>query len=248
MMACVGYGEDIELTTYIVVAFLVAILILAAILKRMSPEAGRRRKGRRPKSAPRPETGGPFSALADVAIIDFETTGLDCDQNRIVSAAVIAANIQDLIENRSQNVQHWTAQFNPERRIPAAASKVHGITNADVKDKRPFREHAESLLAFIGSRTIIAHNADFDAGFLRAELERCGLAFPDVPVLCTMKHGAAMFGRSRISLDTLARELGIGGRASARHDALGDAMLALKVTAALAAAQRGLRAHSIEIG
>lgn len=67
---------------------------------------------------------------------------------------------------------------NPGRPIPAQASAVHGIGDLDVSFAPAFAEAGRELLAFIEGAVIVAHNAPFDLGFLRAECERAGLPVP----------------------------------------------------------------------
>ena len=67
---------------------------------------------------------------------------------------------------------------NPGRPIPAQASAVHGIGDLDVSFAPSFAEAGRELLAFIEGAVIVAHNAPFDLGFLRAECERAGLPVP----------------------------------------------------------------------
>lgn len=67
---------------------------------------------------------------------------------------------------------------NPGRPIPTQASAVHGIGDLDVSFAPSFAEAGRELLAFIEGAVIVAHNAPFDLGFLRAECERAGLPAP----------------------------------------------------------------------
>ena len=62
--------------------------------------------------------------------------------------------------------------FNPERDMPEAAFKVHGLSVEFLKDKPLFAQKVEELIAFLGDAPLVAHNAMFDLGFLNAELER----------------------------------------------------------------------------
>lgn len=239
------------MSTITFIAVVVALVIVVSYLrKQKAPSLGQGRQPVQSKDTRRcsPQARDPFPELREVVVIDFETTGLDPAKDRVISVAAVAANIQEMIADRGQEVRYFSARFNPERHIPKEASKIHGITDADVKDEKPFRDHASALLEFIGTRTIIAHNAEFDVAFLKAELERCGLTLPEGEVFCTMKHGARMLGRSRISLDALSREFSLGARESSRHDALEDTILTLKIATAMAASEKGLRVHTMDVG
>lgn len=122
-------------------------------------------------------------------------------------------------------------------RIPAEATRVHGITTARaMADGRPV---AEALTAFLAdldrARTLVAHNLDFDRPIVAAEILRLGHPLPTVrarflakPAVCTMKASidlCAIPGRyGRFKLPTLAelhRQL-FGEDHPGAHGALAD--------------------------
>src|SRR5262245_35398083 len=88
--------------------------------------------------------------------------------------------------------------LNPERDMPEAAFRIHGLSADFLKDKPLFAEVAEELAVFLGADArLVAHNAIFDLGFLNAELERAGkLAMSrdrlvDTLILARRKHPGA---------------------------------------------------------
>ena len=56
--------------------------------------------------------------------------------------------------------------------MPAEAFAVHGLSAEFLRDKPLFAEIGEELLAFLGDAPLVIHNAQFDLGFINAELER----------------------------------------------------------------------------
>ena len=78
--------------------------------------------------------------------------------------------------NRFPTGKTFHFYFNPERDMPEAAFKIHGLSIEFLKDKPMFAEKADELIAFLGDAQLVAHNAMFDLGFLNAELERVGRA------------------------------------------------------------------------
>ena len=60
--------------------------------------------------------------------------------------------------------------------MPAGAQDVHGLSDEFLADKPLFAERAEEFLEFIGDAQLVIHNAQFDLGFLNAELARVGKA------------------------------------------------------------------------
>src|SRR5476649_1305242 len=104
-------------------------------------------------------------------VFDTETTGLDPLQgDRLVEIGCIE------LVNRFPTGKVFHCYFNPERDMPEAAFRVHGLAIEFLKDKPLFAEKADEVLAFLGDAPLVAHNAMFDLGFLNAELERAGRA------------------------------------------------------------------------
>ena len=99
---------------------------------------------------------------------DLETTGLDYRSDRIVQYALIGSD-----EDGSHINQ--TALVNPRRSIPPESSRVHGITDEDVKGESEFSEHLPELSRLISGAVIVGHNVSrFDWRFLELECMRAG--------------------------------------------------------------------------
>jgi DNA polymerase III epsilon subunit-like protein len=187
-----------------------------------------------------------FSELQQAVIIDVETTGLRPDSDRVISLAAIkvdfsAAGVEvQSREKASTNIrwETWHEVFNPGKRISARASAVNGFTNEAVKDKPRFAEKAQALRDFIGDLPLVAHNMRFDGSFLDAELERAGVPpLRSNPRLCTMMEAhrrACLFHGENVKwpkLEEAAIYAGVELSQSDVHDALEDAISALKLTA-----------------
>lgn len=106
-----------------------------------------------------------------LAIVDTETTGTDWAVDRVVEVAVITT--EGGIETGRKS---WLV--NPGVPIPAAASEIHGITNADITNAPRFAEIAVDLAAFIGEHQCAGYNARFDRAMLLAEYLRAGSVPP----------------------------------------------------------------------
>ena len=107
--------------------------------------------------------------LADLPLvcIDTETTGRDFGLDRVVEVACVSWRGGEVVERR-----HWLV--NPQIPIPKEAFDVHGISDDDVKDKPSFADVAAEVMQALGAAVPVAYNADFDRGFLVAELSRAG--------------------------------------------------------------------------
>ncbi len=109
-----------------------------------------------------------FATLSDVAVIDCETTGLDPQRDRIISLAVVLA---DLMKD-SQDVKFMEITVDPGVPIPGDATRIHGIRDADVRELDDFGTVAEQLTDFISNRPLVGFNVSFDKQFLNTELKR----------------------------------------------------------------------------
>ncbi|MWV26344.1 DNA polymerase III subunit epsilon [Aurantiacibacter rhizosphaerae] len=158
-------------------------------------------------------------------IFDTETTGLDPRTgDRMVEIGCIE------MVNRVATGRSYHEYFNPDRDMPAEAEKVHGLSATFLSDKPRFRDKVESLLEFIGDSPLVAHNAQFDFGFLNFELEQCGLGeigtdrMIDTLVLARRRHPGA-----KHSLDALCSRYGVDRSHRTLHGALLDAELLAQV-------------------
>lgn len=106
-----------------------------------------------------------------VVFFDLETTGINILEDRIVELA--AVKLMPDGERLSK-----TIRVNPEMPIPAEASAVHHITDADVADCPPFRRYAKSVAAFMEGCDIAGFNSNrFDVPLLDQEFQRAGVDF-----------------------------------------------------------------------
>jgi DNA polymerase-3 subunit epsilon len=158
-------------------------------------------------------------------VLDTETTGLDPAQgDRIIEVA--AVELVNLLPTGA--VFHHLVD--PERDIPAEATRIHGFTNGDLAGKPRFAAILDGLLAFLGEAPIIAHNAAFDFGFLDAEFRRCGAAPLDRGrMIDSLALAKQRYPGMPNSLDALCRRLGIDNSMRASHNAILDCRLLAQV-------------------
>lgn len=158
-------------------------------------------------------------------VLDTETTGLDPQQgDRIIEVA--AVELVNLLPTGAA----FHRLVDPERDIPAEATRIHGFTNADLAGKPRFTEVAEEMLAFLGEAPIIAHNAPFDFGFLDAELRLCGRpALDRTRMIDSLALAKQRYPGMPNSLDALCRRLGVDNSMRAAHNAILDCTLLAQV-------------------
>ncbi|NBO45612.1 MAG: 3'-5' exonuclease [Actinobacteria bacterium] len=114
-------------------------------------------------------------------VIDTETTGLSND-DRIVEIAALAIDPETM-----ETVGEFVTLLHPDR--DTGASAVHGISDAMVQDSPRFAEIAETFAQFLKGRVLVAHNLNFDAGFLEREFTRAGVELDLGRGFCTWSQG-----------------------------------------------------------
>lgn len=180
-----------------------------------------------------PPVGSPERSV----LFDTETTGLDpLTGDRVIEFAAIEL-INDLPTDR-----HFHRLIHPERDIPPEASRVHGILIGDLDGKPRFGAVAQDILDFIGDAKLIAHNANFDFGFMDAEFARVGLPKLDRGrMIDTLALAKIRFPGMPNSLDALCRRFDIDLSTRTTHNALLDCKLLAEVYVELTGGrQRGL--------
>ena len=92
-------------------------------------------------------------------VVDIETTGGWGASDRITEIGAVKMQGHQVIDK-------WHTLINPQRSIPASITQLTGITNEMVRDAPVFAEVADSLMAFMGDSIFVAHNVNFDYGFI----------------------------------------------------------------------------------
>jgi DNA polymerase III subunit epsilon len=148
------------------------------------------------------------------AIVDIETTGGFAANNKITEIAVLIYDGEKIIER-------FETLINPERSIPTAITALTGISNAMVANAPKFFEVAKDIMLLLRDSVFVAHNVNFDYGFIREEFKSLGADFQK-PKLCTVRMARKVFpGYPSYSLGNICARLGIPLRD--RHRAMGDA-------------------------
>lgn len=111
-------------------------------------------------------------------VIDTETTGGRAASERVTEVGAVK------IQNH-QVIDEWHSLINPQRRIPFNITALTGITNEMVQDAPLFSEIADSLSEFMQDAVFVAHNVNFDYGFLAEEYRRIEKSFR-YPKFCTV--------------------------------------------------------------
>ena len=158
-------------------------------------------------------------------VLDTETTGLDPGAgHRIVEIGCI-----ELI-NHVPTGRSFQAYLNPDRAMPSDAFEVHGLSDDFLAGQPRFADVAGKFLDFLGDATLVIHNAQFDLGFLNAELDRLGRPpLPESRAIDSVQLARRKFPGAPAGLDALCRRFGIDDAVRVRHGALPDAELLAEV-------------------
>lgn len=174
--------------------------------------------------------------------LDTETTGLSPDNgDRIIEIGCVELLHRKLTGN---NLHFY---LNPGRDSHEDALRIHGISNAFLRDKPPFAAIADELLAYLAGAEIIIHNAPFDVGFLNKELELIGRGpFPQFvgSITDSLAMAKELFPGKRNSLDMLCDRLEVDNSGRTLHGALLDAELLADVYINMTRGQEALLIES----
>lgn len=158
-------------------------------------------------------------------VFDTETTGLDPKTgDRLVEIGLIE------LVNHIPTADTFHRYVNPERSMPAEAQRIHGLDDGFLADKPLFAAVADELIEFIGDATLIAHNSNFDMGFLNFELGRVGhSAIPNERVIDTLMLARRRHPAGPNSLDALCNRYQVDTSRRTFHGALLDAELLAEI-------------------
>ena len=150
-------------------------------------------------------------------VLDTETTGLSA----LTGDRIVEIGCVELINHVSTG-KHFHIYLDPERDMPEEAFRVHGLSREFLADKPKFADEAQNFLDFIGDATLVIHNAQFDIGFLNAELRRCDRPELTNHVIDTVMVARERHPGARVSLDALCKHYGIDTSRRVLHGALLD--------------------------
>jgi len=154
------------------------------------------------------------------AVVDIETSGGRAQIDKITEIAIY-------IHDGRRVVDEFTTLINPEVSIPPFITNLTGINNQMVANAPKFYEVAKQIVLITEGKLFVAHNAQFDYGFIQAEFKRLGYDYQR-QTLCTVKMSRKIIpGLKSYSLGNLCQSVGIP--INNRHRAAGDALATTKL-------------------
>ncbi len=126
--------------------------------------------------------------LADTVyvVFDIETTGLSVTANKIIEIAGVKMQ-------GGQEIDRFESFVNPHESIPYHISQLTNITDDMVRDAPELAPVIEQFVAFCGDAVLVAHNANFDMGFIQQNLKSLDMPILDNPVLDTLELARMLY-------------------------------------------------------
>ncbi len=173
------------------------------------------------------------------SIIDIETTGGNKNTGRITEIAAYNHDGHKVVDS-------FSTLINPEMPIPPFIVNLTGITDEMVADAPKFEEIADELDRFTSNATFVAHNVNFDFGFIREEFRRLGREFKRKR-LCTVQLSRETFPvLSSYSLGKITGQLGI--ELNGHHRAEADAKATIKLFEKIIARKQNTGLFEVNFG
>lgn len=147
-------------------------------------------------------------------VVDIETTGGNNGYHRITEVGMVKLVAGKVVDT-------WQSLINPQRHIPSSITRLTGISNEMVAEAPLFAELADQIAAFTEDCVFVAHNVNFDYGFIKQEFARLEQDFRR-PKLCTVVQMRRAYpGLPSYSLANLTAHFDI--QMTRHHRALSDA-------------------------
>ncbi len=141
-----------------------------------------------------------FSFTDEYVAFDIETTGLKVKHEAITEIGAV------IIKN-GEIGERFQTFVNPNRRLTPEIIALTGITDAMLKDAPSLKEALTAFLDFVGDRPLVAHNAEFDIGFIRAGCRKVDLEFEPTYVDTLILAQNLLTELNKFKLDIIADHL-----------------------------------------
>ena len=153
-------------------------------------------------------------------VLDLETTGFSFRTEKITEVGIMKVKNGEVIDE-------FSCFVNPEKPIPQRVIEVTNITDDMVRNAETIETVMPKIIEFVGDSVLVAHNADFDIGFLKYNAKVLGLTL-DNTYLDTLRLAKELFPEyKKYKLGIIAENLGI--KVEVAHRALDDVDTTVKV-------------------
>ena len=160
-------------------------------------------------------TGGGQQSLDETYVVfDLETTGFHPQNNKIIEIGAVKVQNGKITERFSEFV-------NPQEPIPFHITELTSIRDENVIDAAPIETVLPNFMQFCEGCVMVAHNADFDMSFIRANCHRLGIPFEYTYIDTVALSRFLLPSLSKYKLDNVAKALGVS--LEHHHRAVDDA-------------------------
>lgn len=167
------------------------------------------------------ERNQPLEEDTTYVVFDTETTGLNAREDTLIEIGAVKVRGGEIIDT-------FATLINPQRRISAKITEITGITDEMVAGQPLMEDVLPKFKAFVDGAIMVAHNAEFDVGFLSQCSERVGLPAWTEPVIDTLALARALYpGEKNYRLKTLTKKFDV--ELVNHHRALADTEATAKV-------------------
>ncbi len=148
-------------------------------------------------------SGNRDMGFADAFVaFDLETTGLNAQTDRIIEIGAV------LMQN-GQEIDRFQTFVDPHRKLERVTTDLTGITDGMLKGAPNIEDVLPEFLKFVGDRPVVAHNADFDTGFIRAACKQAGMAYNLTSVDTLILSQVLLNGMKQHKLNMVAEALNL---------------------------------------
>lgn len=148
--------------------------------------------------------------------LDLETTGLHCEDDRIVEIGAVKISNGKIAER-------FQSLVNPGRSMPPVVVNLTGITDSMLENAPTIQDVLPKFLEWVGDMPVVGHNIEFDLGFIESEAARCDAKDSYFVNFDTMQISRSLFPMERKHrLVDLVRRFEIAD--NEEHRALSDAI------------------------
>lgn len=135
-------------------------------------------------------------------VFDLETTGFSNKNDKITEIGAVKVKNFEIVDRFNELI-------NPEKDISYKVQELTGITNDLIKDKPTIEEILPKFMEFVGDSVLVAHNAEFDIGFINQKCKEMNIEFKNKSVDTLMLARILLPHLKRFKLNNLTKELGV---------------------------------------
>ena len=133
---------------------------------------------------------------------DLETTGLSSKTDRIIEIGAV-------LMEKGKEIDRFQTFVNPGRKLDRKIVELTGITDDMLKDAPSIEQVLPQFMEFVGDHVLVAHNSEFDTGFIRAECQRQNIPYPFTSVDTLILSQNLLPHLGKFKLDVVADALSL---------------------------------------